>query len=176
MSDIPAQTVPAAVCIPVLLKQNRQKYYCKSIFSHRKHCMNFELLHKVYKYNGVSRLTKTLQRSQWCHWNVPSLFCTRGTEVFAVNRLKVQVQLWPYNKFSRCYKRWKPSDEIFWCSTWLCLTHRVKAESGNLLCFASRQKMIPCLLSKHPECVPAEGTLTSHATRTLFLSSCACVR
>lgn len=31
------------------------------------------------------------------------------------------------------------------------------------------KKTIHCLLSKHPECIPAEGTLTSHTTRTRFL-------
>ncbi|XP_042346686.1 FXYD domain-containing ion transport regulator 11 [Plectropomus leopardus] len=29
--------------------------------------------------------------------------------------------------------------------------------------------MSRCLLSKHPECIPADETLTSHTTRTLFL-------
>ncbi|KAM8869554.1 FXYD domain-containing ion transport regulator 11 isoform 1-T1 [Spinachia spinachia] len=29
--------------------------------------------------------------------------------------------------------------------------------------------MIHCLLSKHPECIPADETLTSHTTRTFFL-------
>lgn len=31
------------------------------------------------------------------------------------------------------------------------------------------KKTIHCLLSKHPKCIPAEGTLTSHTTRTRFL-------
>ncbi|XP_054869570.1 FXYD domain-containing ion transport regulator 11 isoform X2 [Amphiprion ocellaris] len=29
--------------------------------------------------------------------------------------------------------------------------------------------MIRCLLSKHPECIPADETLTSRTTRTFFL-------
>lgn len=45
---------------------------------------------------------------------------------------------------------------------------QLKQSLGHLLSFAPRREMIHCLFSKHPQCIPADETLTSLTTRTLF--------